>query len=212
MVTLKLSCDCGQRQTMNHIVDTCPLTKFEGGLNLLREAHDDAVIWLESIQRLQHSRNKWISLILRDRGSVTASCRSARKIRPAAESANTWITHWWEKESRKASYVYMPSSWLQFCNTDNVEVSRLFVIQVQRQQEQQHRIWHTQFHCSVVSPNIQGGPNNLHTLLQIYCRILPVEEFRKSVEIWQNYGHEFGAPFFGTPCTLNTVHAQLHPV
>ena len=30
------SCDCGQRRTMNHIVDTCPLTEFEGGLNLLR--------------------------------------------------------------------------------------------------------------------------------------------------------------------------------
>ena len=43
-----LSCDCGQRQTMNHIVDTCPLTKFEGGLNLLHEADDDAVTWLES--------------------------------------------------------------------------------------------------------------------------------------------------------------------
>ena len=42
------SCDCGQRQTMNHIVDTCPLTKFEDGLNLLHEADDDAVIWLES--------------------------------------------------------------------------------------------------------------------------------------------------------------------
>jgi len=33
---------------MNHIVDTCPLTKFEGGLNLLHEAGDDAVICLES--------------------------------------------------------------------------------------------------------------------------------------------------------------------
>jgi len=42
------SYDCGQRQTMNHIVDTCPLTKFEGGLNLLHEADDDAVMWLES--------------------------------------------------------------------------------------------------------------------------------------------------------------------
>jgi len=42
------SCDYGQRQTMNHIVDTCPLTKLEGGLNLLHEANDDAVIWLES--------------------------------------------------------------------------------------------------------------------------------------------------------------------
>jgi len=33
---------------MNHIVNTSPLTKFEGGLNLLHEADDDAVIWLES--------------------------------------------------------------------------------------------------------------------------------------------------------------------
>jgi len=33
---------------MNHIVDTCPSTKFEGGLNLLHKADDDAVIWLES--------------------------------------------------------------------------------------------------------------------------------------------------------------------
>jgi len=44
-------CNCGlQRQTVNHIVDTCPLglTKFEGGLNLLHEAGDDAVVWLES--------------------------------------------------------------------------------------------------------------------------------------------------------------------
>ena len=41
------SCDYGQRQTMNHIVDTCPLTQFEGGLNLLHEADDGAVIWLD---------------------------------------------------------------------------------------------------------------------------------------------------------------------
>ena len=29
---------------MNHIVDTCPLTKFEGGLNLQHEVDDDAVM------------------------------------------------------------------------------------------------------------------------------------------------------------------------
>ena len=42
------SSDCGQRQTMNHVVDTCPLTKLEGELNVLHEVDDDAVIWLES--------------------------------------------------------------------------------------------------------------------------------------------------------------------
>jgi len=40
------SYNCGQRQTMNHTFDTCPLIKLEGGLNLLHD--DDAVIWLES--------------------------------------------------------------------------------------------------------------------------------------------------------------------
>jgi len=29
-------------------VDTCPLTKFQGGLNLVHGADDDAVTWLES--------------------------------------------------------------------------------------------------------------------------------------------------------------------
>ena len=33
---------------MNHIVDICPLTKFEGQLKLLHKADDDTVIWLES--------------------------------------------------------------------------------------------------------------------------------------------------------------------
>ena len=33
---------------MNHIVDMCQLTEFEGGLNLLHKADDDTVIWLES--------------------------------------------------------------------------------------------------------------------------------------------------------------------
>ena len=42
------SCDYGKRQTMNHIVDTYPLTKFGGRLNLLPQSDDDAVIWLES--------------------------------------------------------------------------------------------------------------------------------------------------------------------
>ena len=41
------SCDCGLRQTMNHIVDTCPLTKFEVVLNLLHEADNYTVAWLE---------------------------------------------------------------------------------------------------------------------------------------------------------------------
>jgi len=30
-------------------LDACPLTKFDGGLQLLHEAEDDTVKWLESI-------------------------------------------------------------------------------------------------------------------------------------------------------------------
>jgi len=45
------SCDCGQRQTMKHIVDTCPLTQFEGGLNLLHKVDDDAGIYSDCSTR-----------------------------------------------------------------------------------------------------------------------------------------------------------------
>jgi len=41
-------CQCGQRQTMTHIIDDCPQTKFAGGLEALHEADDDAVHWLQN--------------------------------------------------------------------------------------------------------------------------------------------------------------------
>ena len=34
--------ECGQRETVNHIVDICPLTKFNGGLQSLRDVDDVA--------------------------------------------------------------------------------------------------------------------------------------------------------------------------
>jgi len=39
-------CDCGEQQTMEHIVDLCPLTKLDGGLLSLHEAEEDAISWL----------------------------------------------------------------------------------------------------------------------------------------------------------------------
>jgi len=39
-------CDCGEIQTMSHIVNFCPLTKFDGGLLHLHEADEAAVDWL----------------------------------------------------------------------------------------------------------------------------------------------------------------------
>jgi len=48
--TQSLFCDCEQRQTMNHVVDACPLTKFEGGLNVLHEADDRAGIYSDCTQ------------------------------------------------------------------------------------------------------------------------------------------------------------------
>ena len=52
------SFDCGQRQAVNHVVDTCPLTEFKDGLNLLHEVYVDAVICLESTvsAALTHTR------------------------------------------------------------------------------------------------------------------------------------------------------------
>ena len=36
----------GETQTMSHIVESCPLTKLNGGLTRLHSADEDAVSWL----------------------------------------------------------------------------------------------------------------------------------------------------------------------
>ena len=41
-------CDCGDIQTMSHIVTSCPLTKFDGGLQHLYTADEAAIDWLTS--------------------------------------------------------------------------------------------------------------------------------------------------------------------
>jgi len=41
------SCSCGAaKQTMSHIVNDCPLSRFPGGLNTLQLANDEAVKWI----------------------------------------------------------------------------------------------------------------------------------------------------------------------
>ena len=39
-------CPCGETRTMSHIVESCPLTKLNGGLSRLHSAAEDAVSWL----------------------------------------------------------------------------------------------------------------------------------------------------------------------
>jgi len=41
-------CPCGEKQTMSHIVDSCFLSKLNGGLSQLHSADDEAVAWLIS--------------------------------------------------------------------------------------------------------------------------------------------------------------------
>jgi len=41
-------CPCGETQTMSHTVESCPLTKLNGGLAQLHSADEDAVSWLTS--------------------------------------------------------------------------------------------------------------------------------------------------------------------
>ena len=43
-------CDCGEVQTMSHIVNTCPKTKFDGGLQALNKADTDAMDWLNNFR------------------------------------------------------------------------------------------------------------------------------------------------------------------
>jgi len=39
-------CPCCETQIMSHVVESCPLTKLNGGLSRLHSADEDAVSWL----------------------------------------------------------------------------------------------------------------------------------------------------------------------
>jgi len=41
-------CPCGEKQTMSHIVDSCSLSKLNGGLLQLHSADNEVVAWLIS--------------------------------------------------------------------------------------------------------------------------------------------------------------------
>jgi len=43
VTTVEDLCPCGETQTMSHIVESCPLTKLNGGLSRLHSADEDAV-------------------------------------------------------------------------------------------------------------------------------------------------------------------------
>ena len=49
-------CDCGQIQTMTHIVETCPMTRLEGGLHALHTADKNASDWLIITARHAHDK------------------------------------------------------------------------------------------------------------------------------------------------------------
>jgi len=65
----------GDPQTMDRIVNSCPLTKFVGSLMILHEAEDDDVNWLNSMQTIHHSRNEYFDLMWIC--CTTYSCTSA---------------------------------------------------------------------------------------------------------------------------------------
>ena len=52
-------CDCGQQQTVGHIVASSPLTQLNGGLMRLCEADDDAINWLKTV--VATALTKWIT-------------------------------------------------------------------------------------------------------------------------------------------------------
>jgi len=47
---------------MDHVVNSCPLTKSEGGLTILLEAEDDAVNWLNSVATTVHTHSRLMAL------------------------------------------------------------------------------------------------------------------------------------------------------
>ena len=70
-ITHPTSCDCGApQQTMMHIVEDCPVTRFPSGLPALQLADENALIWLDTqiaIRREKCARHLKICLLALNR-------------------------------------------------------------------------------------------------------------------------------------------------
>lgn len=48
--TIDTMCDCGHpEQTIHHIVNDCPIRKFDGGLSEINELTDNAIEWIKNL-------------------------------------------------------------------------------------------------------------------------------------------------------------------
>jgi len=68
-------CPCGETQTMSHIVESCPLTKLDGGLSRVHSADEDAVSWLTNYCSWNAYNKKKIAIILVGQKRTWASTR-----------------------------------------------------------------------------------------------------------------------------------------
>jgi len=72
-------CPCGETQTMSHIVESCPLTKLNGGLSQLHSADEDAVSWLTSYgSRHAYKKKTVYSSCDRTTESVAKMCKMCK--------------------------------------------------------------------------------------------------------------------------------------
>ena len=62
-------CPCGETLTMFHIVESCPLTKLNGGLSRLHSADEDGVSWLTSYGSWHAYEKKKTDRLTNDRAS-----------------------------------------------------------------------------------------------------------------------------------------------
>jgi hypothetical protein len=42
-------CSCGQKHTIKHIVEECPLMKFSGGIEEIHTAREEGIEWMKNL-------------------------------------------------------------------------------------------------------------------------------------------------------------------
>ena len=96
-------CPCLETQTVSHIVESCPLTKLNGGLSRLHSADEDAVLWLTNYGKWHaYEKKKIIIIITLLIFSSLKQCFSLRRTArlAIAEAVSVWFNahllkqHW----------------------------------------------------------------------------------------------------------------------
>ena len=116
-------CPCGETQTMSHTVESCPLTKLNGGLYRLHSADEDAVSWLTNYGKWHAYEKKKKIASEFEHAAVTVTVRAVLLAGNSMHEVRWQRMHGHQFATRTTAATHLNQNllWLPFGQENNLQ-------------------------------------------------------------------------------------------